>query len=292
MSSFAELLRARREHLGFTRAGLSKLADISADYIVELEGLKSGRTKTPSIEKLKNLAAVLAARSQEQAADVAKSLASPPWHELDRPEAARLILSLFDIDVRTLGMSEPKRIQSEISAQLETPRGGEIWIISDTLAELQIEDFAESTAENVMNRDVGYRYFVPHSRIDDAKDAIQAIRSHLPRESVAELPSEQDRAHFDSLVALYDMCEAAFFARLRISQPGTNEVNGHYILGGSSASAAEPKQAPAELVVRAVDVVSRMLARADSGRPIPAELGSLKRVEVDWDTPEREDEQA
>jgi len=260
MSAFGELLKQQRKRLNLTRKVFAERAGLSEDYLTDIEI----RNKTPSVEKLFDIIRIASCknRSQVETADARKE--KPEWREVDNEVFMAMILATKGINAQELLLSAHADFQREIDEQ-----HGEVWILSNILAEAIDPDVAKRTAENIVKKGMSYRFFVPYSARSHWETAVELIEDALG----------SDRKLAAERVRVYRTAELAFNCRLRISQPGSETAQARYSIGGTTGSKAELVPAPLALIERTTTLLGELCNKADAGRPsVDPTVGSVERV--------------
>jgi transcriptional regulator with XRE-family HTH domain len=261
MSAFGEILKKRRsKDLKLTRVEFASRADLSVDYLADIEI----RNKTPSVDKLFDIIRVASCRdpSQVRTADAVKK--RPAWNELDNAVFMDMILAAKGIYAQDLLWSAHADFKREMEEQ-----HGEVWILSDVLAEAIDPDVAKRTAENLRTKGMSYRFFVPYSARSHWETAIEQIEDALG----------PDKGLLAQRVRVYRVAEVGFNCRMRISQPGSESPRGRYSVGGTTEDKAEFVQAPHALVEKTTILLGELCNKADAGRPSnDATIGAVERI--------------
>lgn len=267
---FGKLIESRRRQLQLTREELAGLVGLSADYLADLE---TRGTKRPRLEKLANIARIVACYSRDQAkkADVARG--KPTWDEVNREVALEVMLLAMRVEVpdlfKNLGMID---FVKEIAEQHQEPEESEIWIISDILAEAIDPGTASKTADNIRDKRIRYRFFVPNSSADvHWRTAVDHIREALG--------TDGSRVH--EHVSVYKLSDCAFACRLRIAgigAPDSVQPSGRYTILGSGARDARLVNAPPALVANITTLLWTLCHRADAGPYEDPAVGAISKV--------------
>lgn len=148
--------------------------------------------------------------------------------------------------------------------QSQAPEESEIWVLSDVLAEGERRDFAETTAQNIVERRMRYSYFIPFSVGEgfNWQRAIRWIEDHMQ--------SLDPKADLRRNVAVYQLSDCAFSARLRITNPRSNMPSARYSLGAREWTQAMFMPAPTDLVVSTVARLIELLARVEEAQHLSA----------------------
>lgn len=234
MSSFAHFLRFYRQERGETQAHVAKIVSTSPQNISALE--RQDGAKTPSMKVLKRIVRHLAWDSE-------KAL----WNI----QAARdLAFSGLDLDLPLLVSAN---IDQELASQAESPEGSEIWIVSDVLAEAESREFARHTVKNILKRKLRYTYFVPFSSAERFhwEKALKWLQDEAKRH-------EKGRERLDERVAVFQVSDCAFSARLRITNP-RREPTATYGLGKRERAHMMFTPVPTDLVVKTVQRLTDLL---------------------------------
>lgn len=168
--------------------------------------------------------------------------------------AAELTLSGIDMD---MPFEIPVNIEDEMESQSEAPEGSEIWVLTDFLAEGKHRRFAEVTAKNIVERRMVYSYFIPFSSGEgfNWRRAIQRIENHVGGLDPSFDPNKS--------VAVYQLSDCAFSARLRITNPRSDVPTARYSLGTSKSTHLMFTPAPTELVLNTVAWLTELLSRVE-----------------------------
>ncbi|NNC65708.1 MAG: helix-turn-helix transcriptional regulator [Gammaproteobacteria bacterium] len=260
MSAFGELLKQRRKDLNLTRKVFAQRAGLSEDYLTDIEI----RSKTPSVEMLFDIIRIASCKNaaQVETADVEKE--KPDWREVNNEVFMAMILATKGIYANDLLLSAHADFQREIEEQ-----HGEVWILSNILAEAIDPEVAKRTAENIRKKDMSYRFFVPYSARSHWETAVEQIEDALG----------SDRKLMAERVRVYRVADLAFNCRLRISQPGSETAQARYSVGGTTGTNAEFVPAPLALIERTTTLLGELCNKADAGRPsVDPTVGCVERV--------------
>ncbi len=193
------------------------------------------------------------------------------------------MFSALDLDV-VGSLPMPDNTEEELKSQAEAPRGGsEIWIITDVLGEAEDRTYARKTVDNILNRRLKYRYFLPF----DSQEWIQA-KEWLEDEARS---AGADPDVLEGYISVFDLSDCAFSCRLRITNPRSTHPVARYGFGPRATAQAMFPAAPMDLVIRTVTTLTRLLRKLedrerqpnqdDQSKPGPAvgshELGFIRR---------------
>lgn len=261
MSAFGELLKKRRsKDLKLTREAFAKRAGLSLDYLTDIEI----RGKMPSIEKLFDIIRVASCRNESQARKADATKDKPHWREVDNAVFMELILATQGLYAHDVRWSPHADFQREMEEQ-----HGEVWVLSNILGEAIDLDVAKKTAENISDKGMSYRFFVPYSARSHWQTAIEQIEDALG----------EDKDLLAERVRVYRVAELAFNCRLRISEPGSESPQGRYSVGGTTGDKAEFVPAPHAMIEKTTVLFGELCNKADAGRPSSdPTIGAVERV--------------
>jgi transcriptional regulator with XRE-family HTH domain len=289
MSAFAAILRKHRERLGLSRKQLAIQTDLSPNYIGMLEDADNAAEKTPSIETLRLLIKHLAQSKSKFNRRIAMEIA---WAAVG---AGMQLPPLEEV--------APPTLREEIDSQRELPKGTEIWIVSDVIAEGQHVRYANATAYNIVSKSFKYTYFVPFRLQGNWMVAHEYLRDAV---KAADGCLEES-------VRVFAISDCAFACRLVITNPASRTPHGRYSLvvdpdvpheqleDADDLGVVEPfvyRPAPSELVKSMTTTLSQLvkladlaIARGDAGVVIDSsrELGSIQRLFPRLPTPTQSD---
>jgi transcriptional regulator with XRE-family HTH domain len=272
MSAFGEILKERRKALKLSREGFAKRAGVSPNYIISIEARGN---RIPHRKTLFDIIRIAACRDEDRATNANAERRRPSWGEVDGEVVVRMLAAVDDsaqIDVKKdLRLRRHPKFDEELQEQHAEPTGSEVWIISDVLAEANDPEAARRTAQNISEKKMMYRFFVPFSSSDlHWKNAIDHLSAAL---------GDSRRGFLEERVRVYRLSDCAFNCRVRISQPGTDTSQGRYNIGGVSGDEIELVPAPHSLMTWTAKNLGTLCERADAGWPSSdPHVGLIERV--------------
>jgi transcriptional regulator with XRE-family HTH domain len=194
-NNFGSVLQTYRENLNIKRSDFARALGISAAYIAKLES----DGKNPSVEMLAKIIHFL--QSSGADTNVSQDLLSSLLH-INLPRENKDIIS----------------DKQELDEQNVIPVHSEILIISDKYLEGMSNQAALQTALN-MQRGIYYKFFIPECLPTNWKLAFNAINNELKR-------TESDDKTIKEQLKVYELPDASFTSRLRITQDPTGNLIG------------------------------------------------------------------
>lgn len=258
MSTFGETLKKRRQALRLNREEFATRTGISVNYLISIEARGN---RIPHRKKLFDIIRVAACKSPIHAQTASAADGIPSWKEVDGTVVAELLTSLDDLEQITLDkdlrLHRHPSFEDELQEQDEEQRGSEVWIISDLLAEAMNDKAANTTANNMLQKNMTYRFFVPFSSSElHWKTAVDQIAAALP-ESQKDVLTEN--------VRVYRLSDCAFTCRVRISLSRSEAPRGRYSIGGTAGDAIDLVSAPPDVIARITSTIGTLCKRADTG---------------------------
>lgn len=213
------LIRHERQRLGMSASQLA--TEVGLKTRQHVSGIEKG--KCPSLEVLASIVRFLSKTSGDQ-------------ESVKKETILRLATAAFGIAPEDLATGlDPTRLHEEVLFQNTLQPGDQIWILTDTFAELLDPKLLDQTIGNIRDRNISFTYFVPLGSFE--WEGLLAALAH----SISETELEQ-RLRIISISPL------AFACRIRIANPGTNRQHAVYGLRVEGGSEFLFYPAPVDLV--------------------------------------------
>ena len=228
---FSELMKKHRERLNLTLKEVAEKIQKSTQYIHVLE---SDDTKMPSLETLRDIIKLLGRVNYE-------TPIIDPNYALEFASAA-LVLQELERYVGFLSY-----FNNELKLQEELGANSEVWITSDILGESLHLEMAKDTADNIINHNIRYVYFIPFNDRFHWKDAIKNIRAERSIDDIGKINQN---------IEIYGISSIVFLCRISILNPFGNKPKGRYSIGGKSKVDIKFVESPTDLTSHAIEQLS------------------------------------